>query len=96
MPRFAANIGWMAQEVPMMERFQLVRDLGFTAVECPIDVYDHAAQDLAEGYLSAGLDFLMFNSPLARAKTNTALRGLRAARVNFRTRSAVLSITPRR
>ena len=26
MPKFAANIGWLAQEVPMLERFQLVRD----------------------------------------------------------------------
>lgn len=76
MPRFAANIGWMAQEVPMMERFQLVRDLGFTAVECPIDVYDHAAQDLAEGYLSAGLDFLMFNSPPGSGEDEYGLAGL--------------------
>lgn len=62
MPRFAANIGWMAQEVPMLERFRLVRDLGFSAVECPL-FYEFAASDLGAACAEAELDFLMFNAP---------------------------------
>ncbi|MEK9671361.1 MAG: TIM barrel protein [Rhodospirillaceae bacterium] len=83
MLKFAANIGWMAQEVPIMERFQLVRDLGFTAVECPIDVYNHPAADLAEGYLSAGLDFLMFNSPPGSGKDEYGIAGLKGREAEF-------------
>lgn len=62
MPRFAANIGWMAQEVPMLERFRLVRDLGFTAVECPL-IYDHEPAGLGDACAAAELGFLMFNAP---------------------------------
>jgi hydroxypyruvate isomerase len=82
MPRFAANIGWMAQEVPMMERFQLVRDLGFSAVECPL-LYDHPAADLAEGYLSAGLDFVMFNSPGGSGEGEYGIAGFKGREAEF-------------
>lgn len=82
MPRFAANIGWMAQEVPMLERFQLVRDLGFTAVECPL-LYDHPKEDLAEGYLAAGLDFLMFNSPPGAGEGEYGVAGLKGREAEF-------------
>ena len=62
MPRFAANLGWMLQEVPMLERFQLARELGFSAAECPLP-YDFAAQDLADACQAAGLEFIMLNAP---------------------------------
>ena len=32
MPRFAANISWMLQEVSMLDRFHAARELGFGAV----------------------------------------------------------------
>ena len=83
MLRFAANIGWMAQEVPMLDRFQLVRDLGFTAVECPIVVYDHAAKDLAEGYQAAGLDFVMINSPAGSGENEYGLGGIKGREAEF-------------
>jgi len=83
-PRFAANIGWMALEVPMLERFQLVRDLGFTAVECPIVVYDHPAADLAYAYQAAGLDFLMINSPPGSGEKPYGLGGLKGREAEFR------------
>ena len=82
MPRFAANIGWMAQEVPMMERFQLVRDLGFTAVECPL-LYEHPKEDLAEGYQAAGLDFLMFNSPPGKNPGEYGIAGFKGREAEF-------------
>ena len=62
MPRFAVNIGWMLQEVPMLERFQLASELGFEAVECPLP-YDFTAQDLGDACHAAGLEFIMFNAP---------------------------------
>ncbi len=62
MPRFAANLGWMLQEVPMLERFQLARDLGFQAVECPLP-YEFGAPDLADACEAAGLEFIMLNAP---------------------------------
>ena len=62
MPRFAANLGWMLQEVPMLERFQLARELGFSAAECPLP-YDFAARDLADACQAAGLEFIMLNAP---------------------------------
>jgi hydroxypyruvate isomerase len=62
MPRFAANLGWMLQEVPMLERFQLARELGFGATECPLP-YDTPAQDLADACQAAGLEFIMLNAP---------------------------------
>ncbi len=62
MPRFAANIGWMLQEVPMLERFRAARDLGFDAVECPLP-YDFAPADLADACGEQGLAFIMLNAP---------------------------------
>ena len=62
MPRFAANLGWMLQEVPMLERFQLARELGFEATECPLP-YDTPARDLADACLAAGLEVLRLNAP---------------------------------
>lgn len=62
MPRFAANLGWMLQEVPMLERFQLAHELGFKAAECPLP-YDFAAKDLADACQAAGLEFIMLNAP---------------------------------
>ena len=46
MPRFAANLSWMLQEIPMLDRFAAARRLGFEAVECQLS-YDHPAEELA-------------------------------------------------
>ncbi|MEE9589953.1 MAG: TIM barrel protein [Hyphomicrobiaceae bacterium] len=62
MPRFAANLSWMLQEIPMMERFAAARALGFDAAECQLP-YDHPPQDLAEACRAADLRFVMFNAP---------------------------------
>ena len=62
MPRFAANLSWMLQEIPMMERFHTARALGFDAVECQLP-YGHPPEDLAEACQAADLRFVMFNAP---------------------------------
>ncbi|PIW27381.1 MAG: hydroxypyruvate isomerase [Rhodospirillales bacterium CG15_BIG_FIL_POST_REV_8_21_14_020_66_15] len=82
MPRFAANIGWLAQEVPMLERFRLVRDLGFTAVECPL-LYGHDADALAEACKEAALEFLMFNSPPGKHEGEYGIAGLKGRKGEF-------------
>ena len=45
-PRFAANLSWMLQEIPILDRFAATRGLGFEAVECQLP-YDHPAEELA-------------------------------------------------
>jgi len=44
--RFAANLSWMLQEMPMLDRFGAARALGFKAVECQLP-NDHGAEELA-------------------------------------------------
>jgi hydroxypyruvate isomerase len=46
MLRFAANLSWMLQEIPILDRFATARGLGFEAVECQLP-YDHPAEELA-------------------------------------------------
>jgi len=33
MPRFAANLSWVLQEIPILDRFAAARGLGFEAAE---------------------------------------------------------------
>ena len=33
MPQFAANLSWLFQELPFLERFAAAKEAGFTAVE---------------------------------------------------------------
>jgi len=83
MPRFAANVGWIAQEVPMLKRFQLVRDLGFKAVECPIVVYDLPVADQAAACRAAGLEYLMINSPAGNIENDYGVGGLAGREQEF-------------
>ena len=62
MPRFAANLSWMLQEMPMLDRFHAARELGFDAVECQFP-YDHSPEELAEACQAVDLQFVMFNAP---------------------------------
>ena len=65
MPRFAANLSWMLQEIPMLDRFATARGLGFEAVECQLP-YDHPAEELARACGDEKLRFVMFNAPPRR------------------------------
>ena len=62
MPRFAANISLMFNEVPFLERFARARASGFDAVEF-LFPYDHPAADIAEALNASKLTQALFNMP---------------------------------
>ncbi len=62
MPKFAANLSMMFNEMPFLDRFAAAADCGFTAVEY-LFPYDHPAEVVAEGLQAAGLAQALFNMP---------------------------------
>ena len=62
MPRFAANLSMMFNEVPFLDRFDAAAKAGFTAVEF-LFPYDHPAKDVGERLKRNGLTQALFNLP---------------------------------
>jgi hydroxypyruvate isomerase len=62
MPRFAANITTMFNEVPFMERFKAAAGAGFKAVEF-LFPYDYSVQDIKKEVDFYGLKVVLFNMP---------------------------------
>lgn len=62
MPRFAANITTMFNEVPFMERFKTAAEAGFKAVEF-LFPYDYSAQDIKKELDFYDLKAVLFNMP---------------------------------
>ncbi|CAH0343077.1 2-oxo-tetronate isomerase [Rhizobium sp. CECT 9324] len=62
MPKFAANLSMMFNEVPFLDRFAAAADCGFTAVKY-LFPYDHPAEVVAERLRAAGLAQALFNMP---------------------------------
>jgi hydroxypyruvate isomerase len=62
MPRFAANLSMMFNEVPFLERFHAAAKAGFTAVEF-LFPYDHPAKEIGERLHGNGLTQALFNLP---------------------------------
>lgn len=62
MPKFAANLSMMFNDVPFLDRFAAAADCGFTAVEY-LFPYDHPAELVAEHRQAAGLAQALFNMP---------------------------------
>jgi hydroxypyruvate isomerase len=62
MPRFAANLGYLFTERPLLERFAAAKAAGFDAVELQF-VYDHAPSALRAAIDAAGLTVLGVNTP---------------------------------
>ena len=62
MPRFAANLSMMFNEVPFLERFARAREAGFEAVEF-LFPYEFEAGDVADALKSQGLTQALFNMP---------------------------------
>lgn len=60
MPKFAANLSMMFNEVPFLDRFAAAADCGFEAVEY-LFPYDYPAEHVAERLKSAGLVQALFN-----------------------------------
>ena len=62
MPKFAANLTMMFNEVPFPQRFAAAADAGFTAVEF-LFPYDHPPQEVAGWLRQNGLQNVLFNMP---------------------------------
>ena len=62
MPRFAANLSMMFNEVPFLDRFDAAAKAGFTAVEF-LFPYDHPAEEVGERLKRNGLTQALFNLP---------------------------------
>ncbi|RVT95437.1 hydroxypyruvate isomerase family protein [Rhodovarius crocodyli] len=62
MPRFAANLSMMFNEVPFLDRFAAARAAGFEAVEF-LFPYEFAAKDIAARLMDNGLQQVLFNAP---------------------------------
>ena len=62
MPRFAANLSMMFNEVPFLDRFEAAARAGFTAVEF-LFPYDHPAEEVGARLRRNGLTQALFNLP---------------------------------
>src|SRR5260221_7038664 len=62
MPRFAANLSMMFNEVPFLDRFEAAAKAGFTAVEF-LFPYDHSPDAVGERLHGNGLTQALFNLP---------------------------------
>lgn len=62
MPRLAANLSMLFTEAPLLERFDLAAQAGFTGVEMQFP-YGHPVAAIAERREAAQLDMVMFNLP---------------------------------
>ena len=62
MPRFAANLSMMFNEVPFLDRFEAAAKAGFTAVEF-LFPYDYPAKEVGARLHGNGLTQALFNLP---------------------------------
>ncbi len=62
MPRFAANLSMMFQEVPFLERFAAAAQAGFEAVEF-LFPYDHPPEEVSARLRAGELRNVLFNLP---------------------------------
>lgn len=60
--KFAANLSWLFQEWPFLDRFAAAADAGFTAVEC-LFPYDYVPADIVHRLSRHGLELVLFNLP---------------------------------
>jgi hydroxypyruvate isomerase len=62
MPRFAANLSFMFNEVPFLDRFAAAAAAGFRGVEY-LFPYEHTPEVMAATLKSAGVENVLFNMP---------------------------------
>jgi hydroxypyruvate isomerase len=62
MPRFAANLTFLFNEVPFLDRFAEAAQAGFRAVEFAFP-YDYQAREIIERKREHKLDIVLFNAP---------------------------------
>ena len=84
MPRFAANLSMMFNEVPFLDRFGAARRAGFDAVEF-LFPYEHPADELRKRLDDTGLAVALFNMPPGDwAAGERGLAGLPGRQAEFR------------
>ncbi len=62
MPKFAANLMYLYQELPLAARFQAARDAGFRGVEYNFP-YNEDLAVMQEALFSSGLEMVLINAP---------------------------------
>ncbi len=62
MPKFAANLSMMFNEVPFLDRFAAASQAGFPAVEF-LSPYEHPAEVVEARAKEAGVEVALFNTP---------------------------------
>ncbi|WP_342078390.1 TIM barrel protein [Yoonia sp. SS1-5] len=62
MPKFCANLTYLFQEIPFMERFTAAKEAGFDAVEV-LEPYDVNAQDVVNEMARYELQMALISSP---------------------------------
>lgn len=66
MPKFCANLNFLFQEVPLLDRFAAAGKAGFKGVEI-INPYEAAAADIAARARDAGVSVVLINIPFGNA-----------------------------
>src|SRR5450759_3890325 len=72
MPRFAANLSFLFNEVPFLDRFAAAARAGFDAVEFAF-AYEYPAKELTARLAANGLEQVLINAP--RGDCNAGDRG---------------------
>lgn len=84
MPKFAANLTMMFNEVPFLQRFDAAASAGFSGCEF-LFPYEHAPQDVAAALKDSGMENVLFNlSPGDWGKGERGLAGLPGREREFR------------
>src|ERR1700689_3659583 len=84
MPRLAANLSMMFNEVPFLERFTAARKAGFEGVEF-LFPYDFPAPELRSRIVGEGLTQVLFNMPPGDwSKNERGLAALPGRQLEFR------------
>ena len=84
MPKFAANLTMMFNEVPFLQRFDAAAKAGFTACEF-LFPYEYTPQEVAAALRHSGMQNVLFNlSPGDWGKGERGLAGLPGREAEFR------------
>jgi 2-dehydrotetronate isomerase len=84
MPRFAANLTMMFNEVPFLDRFKAASEAGFTAVEF-LFPYEHSPEEVARKAEAASVQIVLFNMPAGNwAAGERGIAGLPGREQEFR------------
>ncbi len=84
MPRFAANLSMMFNEVSFLDRFKAAAESGFSAVEF-LFPYEYSPEEVADKAKAAGVQVVLFNMPAGNwAAGERGLTGLPEREQEFR------------